>query len=79
MTDGHLDDLLSEFLFSANFDGDTGKDRMAIAKYVQRMVTEEREACAAMLDKMQPEAGDIVSPDWYYGVACAASEIRSRP
>lgn len=71
MRDGHLDDLLSEFLFSANFDGDTGKDRMAIAKYVERRVMAEREACANVADAEASHAYDTATH--------IANSIRSRP
>jgi len=46
-----LDDLISRYVFSANFDGDTREESDAIHEWVRAAVLAERKRCAETTDK----------------------------
>ncbi|MBY3333715.1 hypothetical protein HFN98_24285 [Rhizobium laguerreae] len=52
-----LDELLREYVFSINFDGDAGREKGAIHEWVKSAILAERQRCAAVVRRLPGNTG----------------------
>ncbi|KRA58146.1 hypothetical protein [Rhizobium sp. Root651] len=50
-----LDELVSQYVFSASFDGGVADERRAIHKWVEEAILDERKRCAETTDKYRKD------------------------